>query len=377
MKKRKFETIIIGAGIAGLTCARKLHENGKEFLVISENIGGRILPSKDGKVNYGCYAIMDSHNRIKPLIKKCKKIHHSRIRYYKESENYQLFDKRLLIYIPQWFKLLFLLHKFKKHYDIYNKKCETVSQAQAIKSDPFLLKLYQQTAKELVQEYKIENITEDYLSFVVGSCAFVPFHNVRAFTFLHILLTAIVPPYEFYCPQEEMIKGFEKDIIIDSVIQITKKKNQYLVKTKTKNFWAKNLVVATPPHESAKLLHLKKINKATYSHIFHISGKLSNFLRDIDVAFFSDNNIWAIYRQDDGSHIVNSKTKQPKFKKYFKKSQIIKYKFWNPAFHPVGHVLWECEQDKNLYLIGDHNECCLEDAYVTGLYAASRIIGSK
>jgi len=39
------DTIIIGAGISGLACAKKLQENGRDFMMVSENIGGRILTS--------------------------------------------------------------------------------------------------------------------------------------------------------------------------------------------------------------------------------------------------------------------------------------------------------------------------------------------
>ncbi|MDH3301302.1 MAG: hypothetical protein OES24_12420, partial [Acidimicrobiia bacterium] len=52
---------------------------------------------------------------------------------------------------------------------------------------------------------------------------------------------------------------------------------------------------------------------------------------------------------------------------------IVEHHDWNPAFNLVGDALLDCEQAPNLYLIGDHNICGLEDAFVTGLHAASRI----
>lgn len=378
MKNKVHETIIIGAGISGLACARKLHENGKEFLVISEDIGGRILTSGDEKVNYGCYFIMDDYYHTKHLIKKSRIVHRSKTRFHKGSRNYGLYDKRLLIYLPQWIRLLLLIYKFRKHYAAFKKRCETVSQAQAIKSNPFLYRLYHQTAKEFIQEYRIEKVAEDYLSLISYAFTISPIHETRALTLLHIATIAVVPSYEFTYSQKEMIKELEKNITIDSVVQIAKNKNQYLVKTKKRDFWAKNVVVATPPHISIKLLHLKKANKPTTTHMFHVSGKPRDFLKDFHLNFFSDTkDIFSIYTQIDGSYVVYSKIRQPKFKKYFKAYKVIKHKFWSPALNSIGHVLWECEQDKNLYLIGDHNECCLEDAHVTGLYAANRIINSE
>ncbi len=378
MKDKVHETIIIGAGISGLACARKLHENGKKFLVISEDIGGRILTSKDGKVNYGAYFIIDDYHHTKHLVKKISVIHRSKACFHKESRNYGLYNKRLLIYLPQWIRFLLLIYKFRKHYAAFNKKCETVSQAQAIKSDPFLYKLYNQTAKELVQEHRIEKVAEDYLSPISYAFTVSPIHKIRALTLLHIATIAVVPSYEFTYPRKEMIKGLEKNIIIDSVVQIAKRKKQYLVKTKKRKFWAKNVVVATPPYISAKLLHLKEANKPTSTHVFHVSGKPRDFLKDFQLNFFSGTkDIFFIYRQFDWSYVVCSKIRQPKFNEYFKAYRIIKHKFWNPVVHPIGHILWECEQDKNLYLIGDHNECCLEDAHVTGIYAANQIVNSE
>ena len=48
---------------------------------------------------------------------------------------------------------------------------------------------------------------------------------------------------------------------------------------------------------------------------------------------------------------------------------------WDPAFNLEGDTLLECEQGENLYPIGDGNVCGLEDSFITGLYAANRILG--
>ena len=66
MVKKSYETIIVGGGISGLACARLLSENGKDFLLISKDIGGRILTSPDGNANLGAFFVCkDYHHFLK------------------------------------------------------------------------------------------------------------------------------------------------------------------------------------------------------------------------------------------------------------------------------------------------------------------------
>ncbi|MBW3021430.1 NAD(P)-binding protein, partial [Candidatus Woesearchaeota archaeon] len=49
---KTYNTIIIGGGISGLACARTLSDKKhKDFLLISKDIGGKILESKDGNAS--------------------------------------------------------------------------------------------------------------------------------------------------------------------------------------------------------------------------------------------------------------------------------------------------------------------------------------
>jgi len=43
MKEKVYETIIIGGGVSGLSCAKRLHEDRKDFMLITEELGGRLL----------------------------------------------------------------------------------------------------------------------------------------------------------------------------------------------------------------------------------------------------------------------------------------------------------------------------------------------
>ena len=64
MNTKTVETIIVGAGISGLSCARQLQAQNEDFLLISKNIGGRILTSEDGTVNYGAFFVCSDYYNV-------------------------------------------------------------------------------------------------------------------------------------------------------------------------------------------------------------------------------------------------------------------------------------------------------------------------
>lgn len=45
--KTHYETIVVGAGAAGMNCCLELQKNDREYLLISPNIGGESATTKN------------------------------------------------------------------------------------------------------------------------------------------------------------------------------------------------------------------------------------------------------------------------------------------------------------------------------------------
>ena len=61
-------TVIVGGGVAGLSCAMRLLEERQDFLLITENIGGRIMYKQEAKVNMRAYFVMNNYANARQLL---------------------------------------------------------------------------------------------------------------------------------------------------------------------------------------------------------------------------------------------------------------------------------------------------------------------
>ena len=91
MMKNSYETIIIGAGISGLACARSLQNHQKDFLVISKDIGGRIRTSEDGTANYGAFFVCSDYDNLLPFVTLQKRIRLRDFYFHEDNHSYILY----------------------------------------------------------------------------------------------------------------------------------------------------------------------------------------------------------------------------------------------------------------------------------------------
>jgi len=371
------ETAIIGAGISGLACAKKLQENNRNFIIISENIGGRILTSEDGTVNYGAFFVCSDYTHVLQYVKIKSRIKLNDFCFHND-DIYVLFAPTLILYANQFLKTLKLLYKFRRHFRYFRKTCENISQKKSIENDPFLYKLYMQNAVDFVKEYKLEKGTKKYLSQALYSTTFSQIEDMNAFSFLEFLLPLITPIYTFKFEKEKMIEPFKEKIVNSSFKNVEYKDGVYKIKYDENIILAKNVVLATEITISKNFAGIKKINKPVSTNMLHIKGiATTKFSSKIYHLFTPPSNVQAIADLKDGTYLLYYRNERPDFNDYFKNPEIIAHHYWSPAGTINGHNLIESNRGKNLYLIGDYNIAGLEDSFITGIYAANQIIINK
>jgi glycine/D-amino acid oxidase-like deaminating enzyme len=370
------ETVIIGGGIAGLACARRLCDSGADFSLLTPEIGGRIRTSKDGAQNLGAYYVMDDYHHVQRYVKRGRALNMLGSRFHVGDRSYTPQSWRALAYLPQSFRFRRLLRKFREHYEAFKRACETTSQAQAMRADPFLWDLYRGNASDLIRKHRIGGFVEAFSGPGLHGSTFLPVDRLSGFVFLQFTLPMIVPIYEFSFQKDQMIAGFESSIRLGSVARIEHDEDSHRLELDDgEALHARNLVVATPIDVSRRLLKLDPVKAPVRAHMFHIDGTLRPAFATETLHLFDQNDsMLAVSRHENGSVLLCSCDEEPPFERFFEQHRVLDHHHWDPAFNLEGDTLLECQQGENLYLIGDGNVCGLEDSFITGLYAANRIL---
>ena len=372
----RYETVIVGGGVAGLACARRLCDGQRSFLLVTEDVGGRVRRSADGTVNLGAYYVRGDYDHINQFVDRGRQIKRRHILRGDPNGSFTRRDVPLLLHPLQAVRLVRLLRMFRRHYATFRRDCVSKSQAEAIRADPFLYGLYRESAWEFIRRNRIEDVAQTYLAPAVQGTAFTSVDRLTAFTMLVGVLPLIVPMFEYAFRFDILTAGFEDTVLIDSVTAVTPTGDGYSIQTHNSGtVSADNVVVATPTDISARLLDLGSVKHPINAHMFLVRGTLRRPWTQTTFTLFPDGDpILAIAQQIGGSTLFCTASDNPDFAQYFTTWDVVEHQHWNPAFHLEGDALLECEQAPDLYLVGDHNVCNLEDAYITGLYAANRIL---
>lgn len=371
------KVIIIGGGISGIGCARTLHEKNIPFVLITENIGGRILFSRDGVASFGPWYARKDYHYVRPFINLIRKVGYLDITFHKRKSVYHMFGLHFFLHPIQAIKTIAAVNRYKKEYFAFKKLALHKSQKEIIDSNPYLKEVHEKNAADFIREHNIEDFANDFLGEVLYGTTFAKITEMSAATFLHFSLPLIIPAYRFSFDKEKALSGIRDNISLDSVTEINKIDNLWHISTRLGSYKAKYLVVSTPPEVAKKLLPITFDKKGASIYMFYVKGKLKSFWnKGNEELFDQESNVVGISREAKDSYLFCSKNSKPDFEKYFERFEVKEMKIWDPAFHTIGNQVFETNPGGNLYITGDYNYPNIEDSYITGIYAANKIADS-
>lgn len=379
---KQVDTIIIGGGVSGLACGHTLHKSGyDDFVLLSKDVGGRMLTSKTRMVDYGASYITEDYKNVWPFMGGRERI---RIKdcFFRNGKNFTTFYcLKAFLALPKLIRLYFVLRDFRKRLNRLRERALHEPQKKIVDSDPVLKNHLRTSAKEFVKRYGLEELNEIFFNPLFNSTGFMEYDKANAFFFLDnlmpMLCKAYVADHRHCC--KRLAKGWGDRIRKTIVLKVSKTKQGYKVKTRTTNYLAKNVVLALPYLDAKKMYPVPKPMHNIPVYVFHVVGRRKEPYKDKMVVFLrpKKHKISILWKQKTGSDIIFSKISDPKFELYYEHHRIIKKIYWKTGTVLSGRTWVKQDLDKGLYLASDYNICGLEDAFITGIYAANRILGKK
>lgn len=379
-EKMHRKIVIVGGGMAGLSCALKLLETNQDFLLVTESLGGRIVYSAETRVNFGAYFVMSSYINAKKLLTQGNWINPLDSCFHKSTtEKYEALSWHTLGLLPELFRFYQAIREFSAHYESFKQRCLTMSQKAALVADPYVANLFSKQAIHFVQEKKFEKVAEDYLSKFAYACTGASLEQLTALDFLNVCMAMITPIHCLIFNQQAVEKKLGEHLILDTITRVEHHSGQHFLIGKTgKTYQAENIVISTPAAVTRELLGLGEIRQASQIYVFHIKAELKPAYRRHGMNLFSHTSeIMLIVKQHDGTYLIYSREKGIDLYQVCEHFELFTAVAWEKAMYVQGKAFMEQELGDGLYVAGDHNGLGLEPAAISGIFAANQITGRK
>lgn len=401
--KTNYETIVVGAGAAGMNCCLELQKAKREYLLISPNIGGRICNDEIRHMNYGAvfyfgtYKYMLASGLLQGTVDVLPKLsdgqcHHDTGKSYEPVSPTTVADAPSLLRYMKWMR-----EEFIPRYTTFKDNCTVMEVTAALDRDPLIKQLYTESAEHFIKRMKFGPICDDLISMFAHACTGTKIRDLTALDYLNTVqpLTMQIPPLKLLFDLKRFdfdSKGVKKrlslgagDVLIDEVTKVERADDGWKVVCQAGEFTAKNLVMASPAHITKQLLAGVPgvpdldIRKASQLTGYLIRGKAKSGYAAHTVHLFDDTiPIIYIAKRLDGDFEIFTEIdfeEGRKFDDYFDEWEVLGKKYWEYALYTAAHEALPQNLAPGLIMAGDVNGLGMEPAAISGIYAANKILG--
>lgn len=401
--KANYETIVVGAGAAGMNCCLELQKANREYLLISPNIGGRICNDEERHMNYGAvfyfgtYKYMLASGLLKGTVDVLPKLsdgqcHHDNGESYEPVSLTTVADAPSLLRYMKWMR-----EEFIPRYTAFKDNCTVMEVTAALEKDPLIKQLYTESAQHFIERMNFGPICHDLISMFAHACTGTKIKDLTALDYLNTVqpLTMQIPPLKLLFDLKRFdfdSKGTEKrlaegsgEVLIDEVASVAKTEAGWAVRCAAGEFTAQNVVMASPAHITKQLLAgvpgvpVLDIRKASQLTGYLIRGKAKAAYAQHTVHLFDDTiPIIYIAKRLDGDYEIFTEVdfeEGRKFDAYFDEWEVLGKKYWEYALYTAAREALPQNLAPGLIMAGDVNGLGMEPAAISGIYAANKILG--
>jgi glycine/D-amino acid oxidase-like deaminating enzyme len=379
-------TIIIGGGIAGLACARRLHDRGHPFLLLTDRLGGRMYAGGAPAENFGATYVTSDYTATAPYVHRGRPIRIRDAWFWDRDRFVTFLHPRNLWHRRAIGALYARLIVFRKHLNQLRSHSPRECQLELLHHDALLERATEEPAVDFIARHGLEEVNEVFSGPIVTSTLFAETNEINTFYFLGALMPMLVPTYvaDFSGSTAALTAGMKDQAVIERVTNLSPASDgRYLVSSERRQWLADRVVLATPPHNTRAfapaLDHAASDGvRERPSHVWHVAGRRKReFLPGKLIFLPTTGEPTVIYPLLPGRcDLLFTRSADCDLSTYYDDPQVVQHVAWKTAV-VLSSRRWRClVPRRNLYMIGDYNICGLEDSFRTGLFAANHILQS-
>ena len=377
--KREVETVIIGGGISGMSCARQLCDNGRDFLLLTKDLGGRLLSSKGSTVDYGAAYVTADYWNVLRYVDKKERMRNTDFHFANKDGIHTIASWRVLCNLRKVCVFLYHVLRLRRHFLRYRRSAAARTQKELFEADPVLMEYWRTPAKKFIKSHKLEELNDIFGNPLTATTAFTETSNLNTAYFLGMFFTALLPTWivDFRHTVPRLTKGYRNKIVLCDVLHIRKQRNgTFSIHTNKGDVTAKYVVLAAPARQLRHVYNVPQPYIQQDAYVFHVVGRRRDIFDNKKAILFRPHHydIFMMWRQKNGADIVYSINPDPDFREYYELYHVVKRVHWQPGMTIPNSRLIDQNLEKNMFLASDYNMSLMEDCFLTGLYAANQII---
>lgn len=401
------ETIIVGAGAAGMNCALDLKAAGHDYLLIADYMGGRIYNNTERHMNYGAvfyfgsYRTMLSKERgiLKPTVDVVPSL--SAAACNRGDKQWGAVSGKTAGHFSFLIRYMrYMRNEFLPNYERFKKDCEVMEVSRALANNRFIDQLFHETADEWMDRINVRPICEDLVSMFAHACTGTPPEKLTALDYLNT-----VQPLTMELPSMKLVmelKRFDFDadgmtqrlsegsgnVLLDNLVVKVEREGEGWKVTTDKGVvkTAKNLVMAMPVDVTADLLApvegvpdiFVRKHCVLYAYLLDDAVIKPHYAKHTVHIFDEQTPIIFIAKRGEREYEIFTEVdfeKDGRLDEYFDQYTIHSSKAWPKAMFTGPTEGTPQNVAPGLILAGDANGLGMEPAAISGVYAANKILG--
>ena len=380
MKALYYENLVVGGGIAGMSCANALKEAGRDVAIVTDELGGRVCYSKEHDNNFGAVFFMENYTHSKkiltdkgPLSLGLGALH----LFTSPTKHFKGNSPTMIAALPQFAKFAkYMKGTFIPKYNAYKKDCETMPVERAMQKHLDIAELYRTKATDVINKLGIGKICDNFVNKFAYACTGSRITDLNALDFLNVAQGVVIPIHDFSFDGSAFTAKLDGQVHLGTVVEIRQDKAGWEAITEGGlSLQCDNLVVATPARVTKRLLGTGEVRKPAQLVSYLCSGTPRALYAKTPANYFSDEfDIIALATRDDKLINVYAR-KEIDLGAYIDNCEVVDKRVWPDALYVYGDIILPQDWKENLYIAGDHNGLGLEPAAISGIYAANRILG--